>query len=99
MSITFVASLTCCFTFRSVSSCSSFTDITIVQYVVSFTGVEMQTRPADIVAALFLDSTAAEAVTPLLHAQNIATVLVPLEKFAAQRIQLSSESSKVRCIF
>jgi len=66
---------------------------------VSFTGVELQTTAADIVAALFLDSTAAEAVAPLLHAQNIAPVLVPLETFAAQRIQLSSESSKVRCIF
>lgn len=59
----------------------------------------MQTRPADIVAALFLDSTAAEAVTPLLNVQNIAPVLVPLEAFAVQRTQLSSESSKVRFIF
>lgn len=91
--------LTCFLTFHSFSSCCSFTDIAIVVYVVSFTGVEMQIRPADIVAALFLDSTAAEAVTPLLHAQNIAPVLVPLEAFAAQRMQLSSESSKVRCIF
>jgi hypothetical protein len=66
---------------------------------VSLTGVETHTRPADIVAALLLDSTAAEAVTPLLHAQSIAPVVVPLEAFAAQRTQLSSESSKVRCTF
>jgi hypothetical protein len=99
MLITFLHHLTCCFTFHSFSSCYNFTNIAIVQYVVSFTGMEMQTRPADIVAALLLDSTAAEAVTPLLHAQNIAPVLVPLEVFAAQRTQLSSESSKVRCAF
>jgi hypothetical protein len=61
--------------------------------------VEVQTRPSDIVAAVLLDSTAAEAVTPLLHAQNIAPVVVSLEAFAAQRIQLSSESSKVSCTF
>jgi len=99
MLITFVASFNLLLQLPQFSSYCSFTDIAIVQYVVSFTGVEMQTRPADIVAALFLDSTAAEAVTPLLHAQNIAPVVVPLEAFAAQRIKLSSESSKVRCIF
>jgi hypothetical protein len=86
MFITFLHPLTCCFTFHSFSCRYSFTNIAVVQFVVSFTGVEMQTRPADIVAALLLDSTAAEAVTPLLHAQNIAPVLVPLQAFAAQRI-------------
>jgi hypothetical protein len=43
MLITFLHPLTCCFTFHSFSSCYSFTNIAIVQYVVSFTGVEMQT--------------------------------------------------------
>jgi hypothetical protein len=57
--------------------------------------VEIQTRPTDIVAAVILDSTAAEAVTPLLQAQNIAPLVVPVEPFATQRIELPSESSKV----
>jgi hypothetical protein len=66
---------------------------------VSLTGVEMQTRSTDILAAVLLDTTAAEVVMPLLQAQNIAPLAVPLEAFAAQRIQLSSESSKVSCTF
>jgi hypothetical protein len=61
--------------------------------------MEMQTRPTDIVAAVVLDSAAAEAVTPLLHAQNIAPLVVPVEAFATQRIELSSESSMVSYIF
>ncbi|PSN42851.1 hypothetical protein C0J52_16424, partial [Blattella germanica] len=56
-------------------------------------GMEMQTRPNDIVAALILDSAAADTVTSLLHAQNIAPLVVPVEAFATQRIQLSSESN------
>jgi hypothetical protein len=66
---------------------------------VSLTGVKVQTRPADIVAAAVLDSTVAEVVAPLLHAQNITPLVVPVEAFATQRIQLSSESVKVSCSF
>jgi hypothetical protein len=55
----------------------------------------MQTRPADAVAAVIVDATAAELVTPLLHTQNITAIVVPVEGFATQRIQLSSESNKV----
>ncbi|KAJ4435411.1 hypothetical protein ANN_18026 [Periplaneta americana] len=58
-------------------------------------GTEMQTRPKDIMAAVILDATAAEAVTQLLHAQSIAPLVVPVEAFATQRLQLASESSKV----
>ncbi|XP_033611384.1 uncharacterized protein LOC111874549 isoform X3 [Cryptotermes secundus] len=57
-------------------------------------GVEIQTRPKDVVAAVILDSAAAEAVTPLLQAQNIAPLVVPVEAFATQRIELSSETSE-----
>jgi hypothetical protein len=57
--------------------------------------MEIQTRPTDVVAAVILDSTASEAVTPLLQAQNIAPLVVPVETFATQRIELSSELSKV----
>ncbi|XP_069678510.1 uncharacterized protein [Periplaneta americana] len=57
-------------------------------------GTEMQTRPKDIMAAVILDATAAEAVTQLLHAQSIAPLVVPVEAFATQRLQLASESSK-----
>jgi hypothetical protein len=61
--------------------------------------MEIQTRPTDIVAAVILDSTAAEAVTPLLQAQNIAPLVVPVEAFATQRMELFSESSKVSYVF
>jgi hypothetical protein len=76
------------------SECHSVTGI-----VELFTGMEMQTRPTDSVAAVILDSTAAEIVTPLLHTQNIAQIVVPAEGFATQRIELSSESNKVSYVF
>jgi hypothetical protein len=57
----------------------------------------MQPRPTDIVAAVVLDPAVADVVTPLLHTQNITPLVVPVE--ATQRIQLSSETSKVSCTF
>jgi hypothetical protein len=61
--------------------------------------MEVQTRLADTVAAVILDSAAVEVVTPLLHTQNIAPIVVPVEAFATQQIELSSTSNKVSYIF
>ncbi|KAJ9600381.1 hypothetical protein L9F63_009309, partial [Diploptera punctata] len=57
-------------------------------------GMEMETRPNKIVAAIILDSAAADTVDSLLQAQNIPPLVVPVDVFASQRLQLSSESSK-----
>jgi hypothetical protein len=61
--------------------------------------MEMQTRPTDTVAAVIVDSAAAELVAPLLHTQNITAIVVPVEGFVTQRIEMSSESNKVSCVF
>jgi hypothetical protein len=61
--------------------------------------MEKQPRETDVVAAVVFDSAVADVVTPLLHTQNITPLVVPKEKFASQRINLSSESSQVSFIF